>query len=103
MRDLFVCLAGKNRSPLAVEIAKRLAFEKRIKGYEATSLGIAYAKTNSFEGYDRIFVMNSVIRKEMIDKYKVSSCIIDLDVQDAPINKGYILISELEEKLKPFF
>jgi len=107
MKDLFVCLAEKNRSPAAVGIAKQLAYKKGLKNYQSECVGILgmRASKEAFEKYDRIFVMDNDIRLELIKEYDVlESKIVDLDIEDVSEGRTMDMIrEELEEKLIEYF
>ena len=104
MRYLFVCSAGRNRSPTAARISRQLAREYKIKGYEADFSGIDHIAMYpaTLRAFDRIFVMSNDLEGEIKDL--TDKPVVNLDVQDTSIRERKmreLLERELQEKLTP--
>ena len=115
MEYIFVCYAGVNRSPVAVDVARTLARKYGIKDFKAEFLGIAYVNYSNLDSFkeklnraDIVFALDKEITKDLIQKgisYKKICC---LDIEDIyPVHEYPQLKNELERiltlKLEPFF
>ncbi len=115
MEYLFICYAGINRSPIAVDVARSLARKYNIPNFKADFLGIVnvdYSHLDSFKARvnmaDIIFALDSGITKNLIRKGISPKKICNLDIEDIyPIREYPQLKKELERiltlKLEPFF
>ena len=73
MEYIFVCYAGVNRSPVAVDVARSLARKDNIPNFKADFLGIVnvdYSNLDSFKNkinmVDIIFALDSEVTKDLI-------------------------------------
>jgi len=108
MKDLFVCYAGEVRSPMAVEIAKRLAGDKGIDNYEAESCSIVvlasrFVDERIFGKYDRVFVMEPPFKDTLLKRNVPEAKIIILDVVGELERSREDVRGELERKLRIHF
>lgn len=115
MKDLFICSAGKRRSPRAASKAKELALKSGIENYKADYSRIdSIAKNPSvLNNYNRVFVMDDLIMWEFSNIANIfKGEVIILGVDDVDASKFYTigesklmkaLETEIEEKLKLYF
>lgn len=118
MKDLFICSAGKRRSPRAASIARKLALDSGIGDYQADHSGTDFIvkNPNFLNNYDRVFVMDNLITRELFVCSSAGKMfkgeIIVLGVGDVNAALFYtvgetklmeMLEAEIEEKLKPYF
>ena len=115
MEYIFVCYAGVNRSPVAVDVARTLARKYNIKDFKAEFLGIAcvnYSNLDSFkkrlDTVDIVFALDSEVARDLIRAGVDSERVCNLDIEDNyPVQEYPQLRNELEEilteRLEPFF
>ena len=115
MEYIFVCYAGVNRSPVAVDVARTLARKYNIKNFNADFLGIAYVNYSNLDSFrkrlnmaDIIFALDQEVSRDLIRNGISPEKICNLDIEDIYPIKGYPqLRNELERiltlKLEPFF
>ncbi|MFA4953534.1 MAG: hypothetical protein WC584_04890 [Candidatus Pacearchaeota archaeon] len=115
MEYIFVCYAGVNRSPIAVDVARTLARKYNVKDFKAEFLGIAYVNCSNLDFFkkklstaDIVFALDQEIMKDLIKKGISAKRICNLNIEDNyPIRGNPKLRNELEEilteKLEPFF
>ncbi len=116
MEYIFVCSAGKYRSPVAAEVALGLAVKHGIREFKSDFLGINCVDFGQIEGVSRrlnkadiVFVMEQYMATKLIDYFGIpSKKIYNLEIEDCyPIREYPQLRRELEriltEKLEPFF
>lgn len=115
MEYIFVCYAGVNRSPVAVDVAGTLARKYNVKDFKADSFGIAYVNNSNLDFFREklnkvniVFALDQEIMKDLIKKGISAKRIYNLNIEDNYPIKGYPqLRNELERililKLEPFF
>ncbi|MEK6895801.1 MAG: hypothetical protein AABX48_04755 [Nanoarchaeota archaeon] len=112
MKYLFVCFAGVNRSPVAVDIARTLARKYKIKDFEAESFGYANiipgANVSKLNQADIVFAMDQQVVEDLFRKGVSLENMCNLEIEDVyPIHEYPQLRDELERiltlKLEPFF
>ena len=112
MKYMFVCYAGVNRSPTAVEVAMRLARKYGVKDFEAESFGYANiprgANVDKFNDADIVFAMDQQVVDNLFIKGVLLKKMCNLKIEDCyPIHEYPQLRRELEEiltsKLELFF
>ena len=115
MEYIFICYAGVNRSPIAVDVAKTLARKYGIKDFKTEFLGIAnvdYLNLDSFRKRlnqaNIIFALDNEIVDELVRKGISLRKVCNLEIEDCyPVREHPKLRGELERiltfKLEPFF
>jgi len=112
MSDLFICAAGRDRSPHAADVARELAHNAGYKDYFSDYWGMYNSDFEvptkaKLEGFDRIFVMDERMSRDLQKNYSVpAEKIINLDVADTSAREKHfkdLLRKELTEKLTPYF
>jgi len=115
MEYIFVCYAGVNRSPIAVNISENLARKYDINNFNATSCGIAGlfsinpdSVRKRLNTADIIFALDQEVVSELIKNKISSKKIYNLEIEDIYLIKEYPQLREeleriLTEKLEPFF
>lgn len=105
LKYLFLCSAGEDRSPTAVNVAKRLAGEKGLEieaNYRGLSNIVDYANylPEYFRLFDKIFVMEKWMEEIVVSNDYPSNQVFCLDINDGPSFGDDKLISDLEKKLR---
>ena len=112
MEYLFVCRAGVNRSPTAVEVARGLARKYEIEDFKTESFGYVNifpgASVDKLNRADIVFAMDQRVVEDLFGKGVSLEHMCNLNIEDHyPIHKYPELKEELERilkfKLEPFF
>ena len=115
MEYIFICYAGVNRSPMAVDIAEKFAIKYNIRDFNAVSCGIAGlfsinpdSVRKRLNRADIIFALDQGVTTGLIKNGISPKKICNLDIEDIyPIREYPQLRKELERiltgKLEPFF
>ena len=115
MEYIFVCYAGVNRSPVAVDVSRSLARKYNVKDFNADFLGIANVNSSNLASFrekldevDIVFALDSEVTRDLIGAGVDSDKICNLDISDIyPVREYPQLRDELERiltlKLEPFF
>ena len=111
MEYIFVCYAGVNRSPIAVDVARTFARKYGIKNFNARSFGyvnIPRGNVDELNSADIVFAMDQQVVEDLVRKGVFLENMCNLEIEDVyPVREYPELRNELEEilteKLEPFF
>ena len=112
MEYIFVCYAGVNRSPVAVDVAGTLARKYHIEDFKAESFGYVGifpgANVDRLNRADIVFAMDQQVVENLVRKGVSLENMCNLEIEDVyPIHRYPELREELERiltiKLEPFF
>jgi predicted protein tyrosine phosphatase len=108
MEYLFLCSMGENRSPTAAVVALNIAREKGIE-LKTDSAGIdklnpTPEKIERFRMYDKIFVMESYMKRDLMVNYRVDEKkIVCMNIEDDYYRHDPQLVRILENLLRSQF